>query len=127
LRFDMPTREEVLIAGLAKVMIARCDQQPSTEWLCGRQKGIWRFLENTLVLCWRAGVDEKERLHAIQNEMEKIRMSIPEVLSTKPIAGALSLDRLTVNCVEGSIGKGEQDDWLVLLAKAITINKGLNL
>ena len=126
LRFNMPTREDVLITQLAKVLTARCTQKPSTELLIGHQKGMWRFLENTLMLCWRADAHEKELILAIRNEAEKIRNLIPEALKSKPLAGALPLDHLTINYAESTIGTGEPQEWLVLLAKAITCNKGEN-
>jgi len=125
LRFDLPTREERLIAKLADVLTAQCRQQPSAEWLSGRQKGFWRLFENTLFLCWRAERADEARIKAIHAEVEKAVSSLPAVLSDKPMAGALPFERCSINRAEGGIGSGEQEEWRMLMGSALLHQKGV--
>jgi len=119
LRFCMPLREDVLITRLSKILIAKCTCQPSAEIICGHQKGMWRFFENTMLLCWSADENNHELVEKIRNEIVKIKSIIPDMLKSKPLDGTLPHDGLIVNNTEGLIGRGKQCDWMILLAKTI--------
>jgi adenylate cyclase len=124
LRFDLPTREEKLIAKFAAVLTGQCAQKPSAEWLTGRQKGFWRLFENTLFLCWRADKTDDTKIKAIQDEVEKIVASLPRLLGDKPMDGALPIDRCQISRAEGGIGSGEQEEWRILMGAALLHQKG---
>jgi adenylate cyclase len=124
LRFDLPTREEKLIARLAEVLTARCSEQPSAEWLSGRQKGFWRLFENVLYLCWRADKKDVVRIGAIHAEVEKLVAALPAVLGDRPMAGALPFERCSIGRAEGGIGVGEQEEWRTLMGAALIHGKG---
>lgn len=124
LRFDLPTREERVVAKLAEVLTTRCTKHPSAEWLSGRQKGFWRLFENTIFLCWRADRKDEARINAIQEDADTLVSSLPMILKDKPMAGALPFDRCTVNRAEGGIGNGEQEEWRMLMGAALLHQKG---
>jgi adenylate cyclase len=124
LRFDLPTREENLIARLGGVLTEQCKERPSAEWLSGRQKGFWRLFENTLFLCWQADAVSETRLKAIRAEADAVCASIRETLNGKSMDGVLPYDRLTISRAEGGIGDREQEDWRTLMGAALLGNKG---
>lgn len=124
LRFDLPTREENLIARLAEVLTKQCKERPSAEWLSGRQKGLWRLFENTLFLCWQVDAASENRQKTIRAEADAICASIRETLNQKPMDGVLPYDHLTISRAEGGIGNREQEDWRMLMGAALLRNKG---
>jgi hypothetical protein len=124
LRFDIPTREEALLQKLAAVLQSRCKLAPSTEWLCGRQRGLWRLLENTLVLCWFYAGEDERQWQAILKEAEDLAAGLPEVLGEKPFDVVLSHDSLSLSRAAGPLGQGEEHAWHVLLGQALQEFKG---
>jgi adenylate cyclase len=127
LRFDLPTREESLIAKLGELLTKQCAQQPSAEWLSGRQKGFWRLFENTLFICWRAEKTANDRLEAIRAESDAVCASLREVLTGKQMGGALPYERLSISRVEGAIGGSNQENWRQLMGAALLhSNEGRN-
>ncbi len=123
LHFDLPTREEQLIARLAELLKKECKEQPSAEWLSGRQMGFWRLFENTLFLCWRTDRHSADRIIAIRVEADRICSSIGDLLNRKPLSGVLPFDRLSISRAEGGIGGSEQDDWRMLMGAALVHQK----
>jgi len=125
LRFDLPTREESLIAKMGSILMKECSQHPSAEWLSGRQKGFWRLFENTLFLCWQADRSDDARINAIRAEADAVCEILPEVLNGKSMDGALPPDRLSISRAEGGIGTGKEGDWRVLMGAALLSSKGV--
>jgi adenylate cyclase len=124
LHFDLDTREEALLAKLGDLLVKRCAERPSAEWLCGRQRGFWRLFENTLFLCWSAESRDDQRLVAIRSEAEGLCNSLKTVLHEKPMDGALPFEKLTVTRAEGGIGSGEHGDWRLLMGTALLRHEG---
>jgi hypothetical protein len=124
LHFDLPTREEALIAKLADALIGESKESPSAEWLSGRQKGFWRLFENTLFLCWKAEAGSYDRLGRIRADIDAIVASLKRILNDKPLSGALPYDRLSVSRAEGGIGEGKDNDWRTLLGIALFNHSG---
>lgn len=124
LHFDLPTREEQLIARLAELLIKECTERPSAEWLSGRQRGFWRLFENTLFICWRTDKNSADRMNAIRLEADRICSSINSLLNRKPLYGVLPFDRLSISRAEGSISGRDDDDWRMLMGTALVHQQG---
>lgn len=124
LRFEVPTREEATLQKLADILQARCRLFPSAEWLTGRQRGLWRLLENTLVLCWFCEGNDARQWQAIQAEATAVTESLPEILRHGPFDIVLPYDCLAVSRAEGSLGETGKEDWSSLLGMALQQSKG---
>jgi len=124
LRFELPTREEAALQKLAAVLQARCGHAPSAEWLSGRQMGLWRLLENMLVLCWLYEGNDEAQWQAIRQEAAELANALPEILRGKPFAAVLPHASLSISRVEGDLGAGADLDWQALLGTALQELKG---
>ena len=123
LRFDLPTREEAALARLAALLQARCAHAPSAEWVSGRQRGLWRLLENTLVLCWLQQEGDEVKWQAIRAEAAAVAAALPEILVGHPFAEVLPHAALTLHRAEGELGTHAQD-WRALLGTALQQPQG---
>lgn len=119
LRFDLPTREDAALGRLSRLLQARCAERPSAEWLTGRQKGLWRLFENTLVLCWFSESGEEERREKMRQEAAGLLRELPEVLRREGLATALPVARLFTGEAEGTLGAAGSLEWRALLGAAL--------
>lgn len=124
LRFDLPTREEGALVKLAEVLKKRCHEQPSSEWLNGRQKGLWRLFENTLILCWQAEAGDDRRWEAIRAEVDALQADLPEMLATPAFRYLLPAAQLSISRAEGGLGNHGEEDWRALLGAALLHHQG---
>jgi CHASE2 domain-containing sensor protein len=124
LRFDLPTREEGALAKLAEVLKKHCRQQPSSEWLSGRQKGLWRLFENTLILCWQTEAGDDRRWEAIRAEVDALQADLPEILAVPAFRDLLPAAQLTISRAEGGLGNHGEEDWRALLGAALLHHQG---
>jgi adenylate cyclase len=124
LRFDLPTREEGALVKLAEALKRRCQEEPSSEWLSGRQKGLWRLFENTLVLCWQAEAGDDRRWEAIRAEVDALQAALPEILATPAFRYLLPGPQLTISRAEGGLGNHGEEDWRALLGAALLQHQG---
>jgi CHASE2 domain-containing sensor protein len=124
LRFDVPTREEASLEKLAVALRERCAHAPSAEWLSGRQKGLWRLFENTLVLCWLESGADEARWQAVRAEAAALAAALPEILQAKGLADVLPFDRLHLSQAEGGIGRDDRRGWRALLGAALQQRQG---
>ena len=124
LRFDLPTREEGALVKLAEVLKRRCQEEPSSEWLSGRQKGLWRLFENTLILCWQSEAGDDRRREAIRAEVEALQTALPEILATPAFRDLLPGQQLTISRSEGGLGSNDEEDWRALLGAALLQHQG---
>lgn len=125
LRFNLPTREEAALQKLASTLQAHCTFAPSVELLGGRQHGLWRLLENSLVLCWLYEGDDDARWQAIGAEAANLAAALPEILQRRPFAGVLTPAALTTSLVESRLGAGVAPDWHRLLGMALQQLEGV--
>lgn len=125
LRFDLPTREEAALQKLGAALQSHCRHAPSAEWLSGRQMGLWRLLENTLVLCWLYEGDDESQWQAIRREAAELPNTLPALLEVRPFAAVLPYERLSISQVEGDLGSGTDRNWQALLGTALQEWKGV--
>ena len=124
LRFDLPTREEGALIKLAEVLKRRCHEEPSSEWLSGRQKGLWRLFENTLILCWQSEAGDDRRWEAIRAEVDALQTALPEILATPTFRDLLPGSQLTISRAEGGLAGNGEEDWRALLGAALLQHQG---
>lgn len=118
LRFDLPTREEAALRKLAETLKDHCRHAPSVEWIDGRQRGLWRLLDNTLVLCWLSRGGDDRQWQLMREEATAVTAALPEILGRKPFATVLPYAALALGQAEGPIDDPGHD-WRALLGSAL--------
>lgn len=119
LRFRLETREESALTKLAEQIAKSGQYDTSVEVLQGRQKGLWRLFENTLVVCWAHAVDDAVAQAAIQSEAAAVTTHLHKYIQAAGVEAALPLDRLVMHRAEGRIRGESPEDWQALLAAAL--------
>jgi hypothetical protein len=125
LRFELPTREEASLQRLAGVLQKQCAHPPSAEWLSGRQQGLWRLLDNSLVLCWRFDGDDEAGWQALCAEVSKLVSALPALLASPPFAAVLPPASLKLSRAEGRLDD-DRHGWRALLGAALQAEKGVD-
>ena len=123
LRFELPTLEEAALRKLALTLQRRCRQAPSAEWLSGRQQGLWRLLDNSLVLCWRCEGGDEAEWQAQRAEARRLVEELPELLRQPPFAALLPAGSLKVSRAEGPL-EHDRQGWRALLGAALQAEPG---
>jgi len=122
LRFRVETREEAAIAKLAGRIRRTLRRDSSVEFVQGRQKGLWRLFENTLVVCWLHRGDDAG-WQAVRAEADRVARELGRFTAEAGVAEALALERLLKFRAEGRIRGDAPEDWQALLAAAL-LQKG---
>lgn len=123
LRFRLDTREEAAIAKLAARLAREGRRDTSQEWIQGRQGGLWRLFENTLIVCWAHPADDAAGWAAVQAEAAAMVQDLERLIAEAGVSAALPLSRLRVARAEGRIRSDAPEDWQSLLALAL-LDKG---
>lgn len=119
LRFRLDTREEAAIAKLAARLSREGRHDRSVEYIQGRQSGLWRLFENTLVVCWACPADDDSGWSALQAEVTALQDGFGRLIDEAGVGAALPLSRLAVWRAEGRIRSEAPEDWQALLAAAL--------
>lgn len=119
LRFKLETREEAAIARLAARLAREGHRDSSVEYIQGRQSGLWRLFENTLVMCWANPADDEAGWAAVRAEADAVLERIDALIAEAGVSAALPRERLTVWRAEGRIRSEAPEDWQALLAVAL--------
>lgn len=119
LRFPVETREEAAIAKLAGRIEKLGRHDSSVEFVQGRQKGLWRLFENTLVVCWRHEDDDAAAWQAIHAEADAVLENLEKLAVEAGVAAALPVKNVVVIRSEARIRGDRPEDWRALLASAL--------
>ncbi len=119
LHFPVETREEAALEKLATQIRRTARHEMSSEILQGRQSGLWRLFENTLVVCWVYADGDEAAQAAVQVEADGLRLRLADLVRAAGVAAALPATRAVIRRSEGRIRGNEPDDWRVLLAAAL--------
>jgi len=130
LRFRLETREEAAIAKLAEHIGRAGKYDTSVEYVQGRQKGLWRLFENTLVVCWAhagdVGGDTSNASAAnsaawsnIRAEADAVVRDLQRLIDEVGVHAALPLERVVIHRAEGRIRGETPEDWQALFAVAL--------
>lgn len=119
LHFPVETREEAALEKLATRIRRAVQHEMSSEILQGRQRGLWRLFENTLIVCWTFNADDEAQAQAIRAEVDSVLRELPQLVKAAGVAAALPADRVVVRRTEGRIRGNEPGDWRVLFAAAL--------
>lgn len=119
LKFPVETREEAALEKLAVRIRKRARREMSAEILSGRQSGLWRLFENTLIVCWTFNADDEAAAQAVRAEADDIVASLDALIREAGVAAALPAARAVVRRTEGRIRGSEPGDWQVLFAAAL--------
>lgn len=119
LRFPGPTREEAALEKLAAHLRRTLDGEMSVERLQGRQSGLWRLFENSLIVCWSHPADDTAARSAARTEADTLAKELPRHLVAAGVASALSADSVIIRRAGGSLRGGQPEDWQRLLAAAL--------
>lgn len=119
LHFPVETREEAALEKLAARIGKRVKNEMSAEILQGRQKGLWRLFENTLIVCWAFDADNDAAGAAIRGEADDIITNLGALVREAGVAAALPAASVVVRRTEGRIRSKQVNDWQVLFAAAL--------
>lgn len=119
LRFRLETREEAAIGKLAERVSKAGRYDTSVEYVQGRQKGLWRLFENTLVVCWVHGADDDAAWEKIRAEADGVVRDLQKLVHEAGVDAALPMDRLAIHRAEGRIRGATPEDWQALFAVAM--------
>jgi hypothetical protein len=123
LRFRVETREEAAIAKLAARIQRLVHRDSSVEYVQGRQKGLWRLFENTLVVCWLHRGDDEAGWQAVRQEADLVVRELGRLAAEAGVAQALPVETVLKYRAEGRIRGDAPEDWQALLAAAL-LQKG---
>lgn len=119
LRFRLDTREETAIAKLADRVAKAGKYDTSVEYVQGRQKGLWRLFENTLVVCWVNASDDAAAWDSIRAEADGVVRDLQKLIDEAGVNAALPLERVAIHRAEGRIRGETPEDWQALFAVAM--------
>jgi adenylate cyclase len=119
LRFPVETREEAAIAKLAARIEKEGRHDSSVEYVQGRQKGLWRLFENTLVVCWRHEDGDDSAWDAIRAEADAVVARLERLAHDAGVSAALPVKSVVVIRSEARIRGDNPEDWRALLAAAL--------
>lgn len=119
LHFAAETREEAALEKLAGRIRKYAKHEMSVEILQGRQNGLWRLFENTLVMCWTFEADNDIAAQTIRNEVDGVLRELPALIRAAGVAAALPADTVVVRRTEGRIRDNEPGDWRALFAATL--------
>lgn len=119
LRFRLDTREETAIAKLADRVAKAGKYDTSVEYVQGRQKGLWRLFENTLVVCWVNASDDAAAWDSIRAEADGVVRDLQKLIDEAGVSAALPLERVVIHRAEGRIRGETPEDWQALFAVAM--------
>lgn len=119
LRFPVETREEAAIAKLALRIEKEGRHDSSVEYVQGRQKGLWRLFENTLVVCWRHEDGDDAAWEAIRAEADAVVANLEKLVHEAGVSAALPVKNVVVIRSEARIRGDNPEDWRALLAAAL--------
>lgn len=119
LHFPVETREEAALEKLSARIEKRVRNEMSVEILQGRQKGLWRLFENTLIVCWAFDADNDTAGAAIRAEADDIVANLGALVQEAGVAAALPAATVVVRRTEGRIRSKQVNDWQVLFAAAL--------
>lgn len=119
LRFRVETREEAAIAKLAARIEREGKHDSGVEYVQGRQKGLWRLFENTLIVCWRHASEDDAAWTLIRAEADAIVKNLEQLVGEAGVAAALPVKDVVVHRAEGRIRGDTPEDWQALLAATL--------
>lgn len=119
LRFDVETREEAAIAKLATRIEREGQHDSGVEYVQGRQKGLWRLFENTLIVCWRHASEDDAAWGLIRTEADAIVANLGKLVAEAGVSAALPVAAVIVYRAEGRIRGDTPEDWQALLAATL--------
>ncbi len=123
LHFPVETREEAALDKLAVRIKKQMQYEMSIEILQGRQRGLWRLFENTLVVCWAHPADDESAWQAIRAEADGLISGLAGLTREAGVAAALPAEHVVIRRSEGRIRDQQSDDWRLLFAAAMLDQK----
>lgn len=118
-QFTVETREEAALEKLAAWLRKQTKNDMSVEILQGRQKGLWRLFENTLVICWACPTEDDATAQAIHSERDGILKNLADIVQAAGVAAALPAKNVVIKRSEGRIRANQPEDWRILFAATL--------
>lgn len=117
--FPLETREDAALEKLADRFERAARHEMSAELLQGRQRGLWRLFENTLVICWSHASGDDAGWLSVQQEADTLLASLPQLIRDAGVEAALPAERAVIRRSEGRIRGQQPGDWRLLLGAAL--------
>lgn len=86
----------------------------------GRQRGIWRLLETTIVVTWLYPQDDTREAAAVEADVEGLLAALPDLIAKRRITGEDIVARVVHRRTVGAGGGGASpEEWRALLAESL--------
>lgn len=114
------TSRGIFMKRLAKDIARQSRHEKEVEVVKGRQRGIWRLLESTLVVVWIYARDDAEEQARIENDVTALLAALPDLVKRRQISGE-GVEAHVVHRRElGTRANGvAESEWRALLAEAV--------
>ena len=114
------TSRGMFMTRLAKDIERQSRHEKEVEVIKGRQRGIWRLLESTLVVAWIYARDDREEAGRVEGDVAALLAMLPDLVKRRQISGetieAQAVHRRELGAGPDGVAPGE---WRTLLAEAV--------
>jgi adenylate cyclase len=110
----------IFLRRMAKDIARVSKREREVELIKGRQRGIWRLLESTLVVTWLYRHDDAEETARIEGDVKSLLAAIPDLVNQHTISGeTISAQAVHSRRLESADGANGSAEWRVLLSEAL--------
>jgi adenylate cyclase len=112
----------IFLRRMAKDIARVSQREREVELIKGRQRGIWRLLESTLVVTWLYDIDDTEQAALVDADVTGLLNALPGLVAEHAIYGeiisAQAVHRRRLESADGTAGAAA---WRTLLSEALSL------
>lgn len=110
----------IFLRRMAKDIARVSKREREVELIKGRQRGIWRLLESTLVVTWLYRHDDADETARVEGDVKSLLAAIPDLVNQHTISGeTISAQAVHSRRLESADGATGSAEWRVLLTEAL--------
>ena len=110
----------IFLRRMAKDIARVSKREREVELIKGRQRGIWRLLESTLVVTWLYRHDDAEETAQVEGDVKSLLAAIPDLVNQHTISGeTISAQAVHSRRLESADGAAGSAEWRILLSEAL--------
>ncbi len=110
----------IFLRRMAKDIARISQREREVELIKGRQRGIWRLLESTLVVTWLYRHDDADETAQVEGDVKALLAAIPDLVNQHTISGeTISAQAVHSRRLDSADGADSSAEWRVLLTEAM--------